>query len=644
MVKLMSEFDQLLGAHGAVINVMGNYAFVRGMIESGVEVASCYPGSPTAEMANALLSIAEKAGIYFEISTNEKVALELAATSAIVGRPSVCWMKSVGLNVASDTAVQLAYLSMPGGLVVILGDDPGHLSSQNEQDNRYYARIGYLPFLEPATPQEAKDYLKLAMKLSRKYSAPIFIRTTTRTCHQTGPVTLEATDKSSNEIKWDNQVMQRDGGYIPLPGTFPPLKRKALENIEKIRLELDNDLINRTVRIGVGHPEIRIVTYGHVFQATVSALEQLKLNAEILKLGMTHPLPRQVILEFIDSADKIFVFEELDPVIEKDIKLLCFDQGLKTKIIGKTGQPDELDLMIGEYDPTRMTQIISSLLGLETELSYREPSIPLPIRSPQLCPGCGHRTAFYAAKKAMGKDKEAFSMADIGCYSLGFLPPYRLGNLLYCMGSGAPAASALSKAFPQEPVLSFVGDSTFFHAAMPGIVNAVYNKHRQVIMVMDNGITAMTGHQPNPNSGFGAHGESPRILIDDVLRAFGVRFVERVPSYDAAKVEDALKRAFEFAHSPEGGVAVVIQDEPCALRRSRMEKRAGTLPNPLRIDLEVCKNIQNCLKKFACPAIESTDDGKVQINTDLCIGCASCVQTCPLPNKPMKRIDDFRRV
>lgn len=640
----MSEFEQLLGQTGGLINVMGNYGFVRGMIESGVKVASCYPGSPTAEMANALMAISDQAGIYFEISTNEKVALEVAATSAVVGRPSVCWMKSVGLNVASDTAVQLAYLSVPGGLVVILGDDPGHLSSQNEQDNRYYARIGYLPFLEPATPQEAKDYFKLAMQISRKHSAPVFIRTTTRTCHQTGPVTLDPLNILEDQPVWDNQAMERDGGYIPLPGTFPPMKRKALENLQKIKLELDNDLVNRTVKVGIGNQATKIITFGHTFQAVVSALEYLKTGADIMKLGLTHPLPEKTLLDFIGSSEKVYVFEELDPVIEKEVKLLCLDHGLKTRVVGKTGQTDELDLMIGEYDPTRMVGIISSHLGIDSGAVVHESSIPVPVRSPQLCPGCGHRTAFFAAKKAMGKDREAFSMADIGCYSLGFLPPYRLGNLLYCMGSGAPAASALSKAFPDEPVLSFVGDSTFFHAAMPGILNAVYNKHRQVIMVMDNGITAMTGHQPNPNSGFGARGESPRILIEDVVKAFGVKFVERVPSYDVAKVEDALRRAFEFAHSPEGGVAVVIQDEPCALRRSRMEKRAGTLPNPMSIDLKICRNIRNCLKKFACPAIEATDDGKVQINTDLCIGCASCVQTCPLPNKPMKRIDDFRRV
>lgn len=640
----MSEYDILLAEPGTEANLLGNYAFVRGMIESGVQVATCYPGSPTAEMANALLQISGKAEIYFEISTNEKVALEIAATSAIIGRPSVCWMKSVGLNVAADTAVQLSYMSMPGGLVVILGDDPGHLSSQNEQDNRYYAKLAYAPFIEPTDPQEAKDFFVRAMEVSQKYQAPVFIRATTRNCHQTGPVTFGTKRSSSVELKWDNETMRRDGGYIPLPGTFPPMKRKALTKLFQIGEEFNSLGFNKTVRLGEDEPKIRIITYGHTFQATVSALEHLGVSAEILKLGITNPFPKPDVRKFLESSKEVHVLEELDPVIENEVKVLCYELGLQTKIIGKSGLPDELELMIGEYDPTRLTLILSERLGMDPRLGSSGSSIMVPIRSPQLCPGCGHRTAFYATKKVIGKNKEAFSMADIGCYSLGFLPPYNLGNLLYCMGSGAPAASALSRAFPEEPVISFVGDSTFFHAAMPGIVNAVYNKHRQVIMIMDNGITAMTGHQPNPNSGFGAGGPAPRISIDEVLKSFGINFIERVPSYDCSKVEDALKRAFEFIRSPDGGVAAVIQEEPCALRRSRAERKKGVLANPLRIDPEVCKNIKNCLKGFSCPAIENTEDQKVFINTDLCIGCASCVQTCPLKEKPMKRIEDFKRV
>lgn len=640
----MSQYDVLLGDSNGTVTLLGNYGFVRGMIESGVRVATCYPGSPTAEMADALMGIAEKAGIYFEISTNEKVALEIAATSAIAGRPSTCWMKSVGLNVASDTAVQLAYMTMPGGLVVILGDDPGVLSSQNEQDNRYFARTAYVPFLEPSTPQESKEFFLYAMELSQKFRMPVFLRATTRTCHQTGLVEFGPKKKVETAPVWNNEAMRRGGGYIPLPGTLFPMKKKALENLRNFGREVEGSSINRVVRVGEGEPSVSFVTYGHPFQALVSALEALNVTAEVLKLGMTFPLPKRVVSDFLRDRPAVHVIEELDPVLENDIKVLCADEGLQTKILGKTGLEEEIDLLTGEYTPTRLVEILSRRLGVESPLDYEESSIVVPPRSAQLCPGCGHRTAFYGTKKAIGEGKEAFTMADIGCYSLGYLPPYSLGNLLYCMGSGAPAASAIAKAFPDEPVMSFVGDSTFFHAAMPGIVNAVYNKHRQVIMVMDNGITAMTGHQPNPNSGFSAQGDAPRISIEDVLKAFGVKFVERVPAYDCAKVEDALKRAFDFAHSPDGGVAVVIQDEPCALRRSRAELKSGTLANPLEIDLDVCRNIQQCLKSFACPAIEVGDEDRVGINTDLCIGCGTCVQTCPMTTKPMKRIEGFKRV
>ena len=557
----MSQFDLLLGEENRTEVILGNYAFVRGMIEAGVRVATCYPGSPTAEMVEALMEVGPGAGIYFEISTNEKVALEIAATSAIVNRPSVCWMKSVGLNVAADTAVQLSMMTMPGGLVVILGDDPGPLSSQNEQDNRHFIRQAYLPLLEPATAQEAKDFVVQGMELSQKLRMPVFIRSTTRTCHQTGPVRFGPVREWTGEPAWDNEIMKRDGGYIPLPATVGGLKRKALENLRKIGSEKSALGLTRTYSLGQGDPAIRIITFGHCFQAVVSALETLEAPAQILKLGLTHPLPRGQVLDFIRDLEEVHIMEELDPVLENEVRLLAHEEGLPVRIIGKRGLPDEIDLLISEYTPTRCVRILAGRLGREPPLRSIRPAIPVPARSPQLCPGCGHRTAFYAAKAALGEGKEAFSMADIGCYSLGYLPPFNLGNLLFCMGSGAPAASALSRAFPEEPVMSFVGDSTFFHAALPGIANAVYNNHRQVIMVMDNGVTAMTGHQPNPNSGRNAREETRRLSIDDILKALGVVYLKRVPAYDCAGVEAATREAFAAAKEGRGGVAVVIQEE-----------------------------------------------------------------------------------
>ncbi len=338
--------------------------------------------------------------------------------------------------------------------------------------------------------------------------------------------------------------------------------------------------------------------------------------------------------------------EELDPVLENEVKLLAHAEGLSTRIVGKMGLEDEIDLLISEYTPTRCVKILAGRLGMEPPLKSVKPAVPVPPRSPQLCPGCGHRTAFYAAKTALGEGKEAFSMADIGCYSLGYLPPFNLGNLLFCMGSGAPAASALSRAFPDEPVMSFVGDSTFFHAAMPGIANAVYNNHRQVIMVMDNGITAMTGHQPNPNSGQNAREETERLSIDNILKAMGVVYLKRVSAYDCAAVEEAAKEAFRAAKEARegrGGVAVVIQEEPSALTRSKEERKAGVLPGPMRIDSS-CRNIQRCVSQFSCPAICLDGGDKTWISPDLCIGCATCVQICPMIQKPIVRDREFKRV
>ena len=639
----MSQFDLLLGEENRTEVILGNYAFVRGMIEAGVRVATCYPGSPTAEMVEALMDVGTKAGIYFEISTNEKVALEIAATSAIVNRPSVCWMKSVGLNVAADTAVQLSMMTMPGGLVVILGDDPGPLSSQNEQDNRHFIGQAYLPLLEPATAQEAKDFVVQGMELSQKLRMPVFIRSTTRTCHQTGPVRFGPVREWTESPAWDNEIMKRDGGYIPLPATVGGLKRKALENLRKIGSEESALGLTRTYSLGQGDPAIRIITFGHCFQAVVSALETLEAPAQILKLGLTHPLPRGQVLDFIRDLEEVHIMEELDPVLENEVRLLAHEEGLPVRVVGKRGLPEEIDLTISEYTPTRCVRILAGRLGQEPPLRSIRPAIPVPARSPQLCPGCGHRTAFYAAKAALGEGKEAFSMADIGCYSLGYLPPFNLGNLLFCMGSGAPSASALSRAFPEEPVMSFVGDSTFFHAALPGIANAVYNNHRQVIMVMDNGVTAMTGHQPNPNSGRNAREETRRLSIDDILKALGVVYLKRVPAYDCAGVEAATREAFAAAKEGRGGVAVVIQEEASALTRSKEERRAGVLPGPMRIDPS-CRNIQRCVSQFACPAIGLTEEDKTWISPDLCIGCASCVQICPLIEKPIVRDREFKRV
>ncbi|MFW9992256.1 MAG: thiamine pyrophosphate-dependent enzyme [Candidatus Odinarchaeota archaeon] len=621
--------------------LLGNDAFVRGMIEAGVKVAAAYPGSPTSEMGIRLANLSES-GIYFEFSTNEKVAMEIAATASIANVPATTFLKSVGLNVASDTFVQLSMMSMPGGFVIILGDDPKPHSTQNTQDNRYFARLAYVPMIEPANAQEAKDYFVFAMEYSRKWQMPVVIRSTTRICHQTGMVEFGPVNKSKSEPHFDPNL---GGGYIPLPGNVPKLRPKTLLNLKKWEKLANEGALLREERVGDGEPQIGIIASGHAYAATKSSLRILNVSANILKLGIVYPLPMDRIIDFIQNNKTVKIVEELDPFIEEAVKAELFDRGITgIRIIGKAKEDDWLELMLSEYTSERLTEIFSKILNLPVPLEYRGPTIEIPARPPVLCPGCGHRTAFHAARIVMDKFN-GITTTDIGCYTLGALPPHEMGSLLFCMGTSVTTANGLALVMPDKPVLSFVGDSTFFHATMPGIVNAVFNKHRGVLMIMDNGITAMTGHQPNPNSGKKSKGvplppkylENEMISIDDTLKAWGVKFVKRVPAYDVAALVEALEEA--FAHKE---FAVVIQEEPCALMRSTAERRAGTLANPYYIDHEICRNIQKCVVEFSCPAIEQLE--RVTISTDLCVGCACCIQTCPMKSKPIKQMEEFKRI
>ncbi|MFX1255460.1 MAG: thiamine pyrophosphate-dependent enzyme [Promethearchaeota archaeon] len=622
--------------------LLGTDAYVRGMIEAGVRVTAAYPGSPTSEMGIRLAQIQEESGIYYEFSTNEKVAMEIATTAAIAGVPAATFLKSVGLNVASDTFVQLSMMTIPGGLVIVLGDDPGAHSSQNEQDNRYFAKLGYIPMIEPANVQEAKDYFVFAMEYSQKWRMPVVIRSTTRISHQAGWVEFGSKKEFTGEPHFDPNL---GGGYVLLPSKVHPLRRKALKNLEKWEELANSGALLKEEKVGSDESQIGIITSGHAYAATKSALRILGISANILKLGIIHPLPLNRIMEFIEKNKVVMIVEELDPFIEEQVKAILFECGVTgVKIIGKTRTGDWIDLMISEYTPQRLVEIFSRFLGVVTPLEYRESSIEIPTRAPVLCPGCGHRTALHAAKIVMDKLK-GHTSTDIGCYTLGALPPHNLGSTVFCMGTSVTSASGLALVLKNTPILALVGDSTFFHATMPGVVNAVYNKHKFVLMIMDNGITAMTGHQPNPNTGKKSRGaqlppkykDAEPISIDDTLKAWGVKFVKRVPAYDVPALVKALEEAFA-----QDEFAVVIQEEPCALMRSTAERKEGLLANPYYIDLDICRNIQKCVSDFACPAIEQKE--RVAINTDLCIGCGCCVQICPMKNNPIKQIEEFNRI
>ena len=485
--------------------VMGNTALVRAMVEAGTQVVTSYPGSPTPEIAAAIETIpVDRRPFYFEFSTNEKVATEVAYGASVNGHLSTVFFKSVGLNVAADTFVQLSLMELIGGMVVVLGDDPGANSSQNEQDNRHYAHLAYTPLLEPAGPEEVYTFYKEAARLSRQRRMPVILRLTTHVCHAKEKVRFAG--RPSVDVNREPRFSTGHGPYIPLPFSVAQLKSRALEKLEAVRRFAASSDLNR--RFDHQNGTRGIVAWGLPYLSLMDALVHVDAKPDILKLGMVHPLDVGAIVDFLKTHAEVLVLEELDDLVEKEIKARAYDLGLKTRIFGKAGPQD----WVGEYTPDKVKAILHNvwpdLLGDFRTVATQ--SI-VPERPPQMCPGCGHRSAFHAIKQVL---REAdITVADIGCHTLGYLPPYEVGELLMCMGASTGIGSGLSLFNRQRRVVVFMGDSTFFHAGLPGIVNALHNRHDITMIVMENGTTAMTGHQDHAGTGRNFNSAAAKIPI-----------------------------------------------------------------------------------------------------------------------------------
>ena len=599
--------------------VMGNTALVRAMVEAGTEVVTSYPGSPTPEIASAISTmVLEKRPFYFEFSTNEKVATEIAYGAAINGQLSTVFFKSVGLNVASDTFMQLSLMNITGGMVIILGDDPGLHSSQNEQDNRHYAIMSYTPILEPSSPQEAYEFYLKAADLAQKKQMPVILRLTTHVCHTKQKVSFSS---------WKGKIGEKEslfdpanGPYIPITGKVVPMKKRAMKNIRKITSEGISSSFTITENNFNG--QRGIITMGMPYLSLLDVLSNTEKKPDILKLGMTYPLPESDIIEFLKSHKEVKILEELDNEVEKMIKSLAFDNGLfHVKIYGKI---DDSDWM-GEYTPEKILQILSSLWPEEyTVPQSAQVESGLSPRPPQLCPGCGHRSAFHAIKKAL--KPEDIKVADIGCHTLGFLPPYNMGDIVMCMGASPAIASGLSLNKGDRNIIAFMGDSTFYHAAMPAVVNALFNNHVFTMILMENGTTAMTGHQNNPSTGKNFDEVIDKIPIRKVLEGFGVEHIFEVDAYKQNELTDIVKKALAIK-----SFSVVIARHPCMLKKTRENrKKPSFMIKHVEIDQSVCELHNDCIQDFACPSFSIRDDGKIVVNNDLCIGDGSCRQTCPV--------------
>ncbi|HEY3447637.1 MAG TPA: thiamine pyrophosphate-dependent enzyme [Myxococcales bacterium] len=618
--------DRLVDPAGWSDLVMGNWAVARAMIDSGTRVVTSYPGSPTPEIASALELVPEEKRSYrFDFAANEKVALEVAAGAALNGHPAAVFFKSVGLNVAADSLIQLPLLHLAGGLVVILGDDPGANSSQNEQDNRVFARMAYLPMFEPATPQEAYDLYREAAALARKLAMPVLLRLTTHVCHARELVTVQPC--ASAPPDWTPRFdPTTHGPYVPITRSVFPMKRRALERLESVREVAESAGCNRVLAPNGAAPvagkRLGIVSSALPAMAALEVLHDGGQPVEILKLGLSHPLPRKKIAEFLASHDEVLVLEELDRVMETEIKSLAWDSGSKAVLRARTDREE----LMGELGPQRVRALLARTWpeafspGPPTAAPAGEPdAVP---RLPQMCPGCGHRSAFHAVKAALEKD--SITVADIGCHTLGFQAPYEIGQVLLCMGHGVSTASGLSIGNPARKVVAFIGDSTLMHAGLPGILDAAAHDRDIVLVVLDNGTTAMTGHQKRLGSGEDGGAKVP---LKPLFEALGVKFLRECDAYAQAQLTAHVKEA--MAHP---GFAVVVARHPCMLKLTRDQKRKNPAyqTRPVAIDQGRCDQRHTCVAEFGCPSFVRGADGSVTVHPDLCIGDGSCLQTCPV--------------
>lgn len=563
--------------------MLGNEAIARGAWEAGVKVSSAYPGTPSTEISESLVKYED---VYAEWAPNEKVATEVAIGACISGVRSMCCMKHVGVNVASDPLYTISYGGVNGGMVLVAADDPGLYSSQNEQDTRAVARAAHVPVVEPSDSQEAKDFMKYAFELSEKYDTPVILRTTTRLSHSQGLVTLE------------DRVVPEDKPYERNPAKFVMMPGNAKGRhvyVEKRELAMAADGAAMPInRVEMGDTAIGIITCGIEYQYVKEVLP----NASVLKLGLVNPLPKQMILDFAAKVDELYIVEELDPIIEEQVRswgIACH---------GK-----EIFTVQGEYSANMLRKAI-----LHEELDLEEAQ-QVPARPPILCPGCPHRSVYSVLKK-LG----IHAAGDIGCYTLGAVAPLNVVDTTICMGASISSLHGMEKAKGKDYVkkwVAVIGDSTFMHTGVNSLMNMVYNKATGTVMILDNSTTGMTGHQDHAATGKTLKGE-PTYAIDiyNLCKTIGVANVVEVNAFDIEELERIVKE-----ETARDGVSVIITKSPCVLLKGNV------FPNKCVPIPEKCKKCGMCLRP-GCPALTKNADGTIAIDETMCNGCGLCKQLC----------------
>lgn len=591
----------------------GNEAIARGALEAGVAFATAYPGTPSSEIALQFFQISRESDLYFEYSTNEKVALEVAVGAAMCGLRTMVTMKHVGLNVAADAMMTLAYTGINGALVLVVADDPFMFSSQNEQDSRWYGKLSGLPILEPSTVAEAKEMAAYAFDLSEELKLPVILRTTTRINHSSGIVTLSPLRPRIAK----GQFEKNPSAYVCIPAVSRTLHPVLLDKIDRATAIADHSPWNRVEGHGAWGIVCNGVSYGYVSDA----IDELGVadRFRVLRVGFSHPFPESVTQKFLEGCEKVLVIEEGEPYMEEATRNCAQKFGLMLPIHGKG---DGFFSRLFEFDPMVVKRVLAAFFGLSfiPALPIETKDLPeLPARPPNLCAGCPHRATYVAVRQVFGDN--AIYPTDIGCYTLGVMPPLGIGDFLIAMGAGVGTAGGFAHATGQK-VVAFIGDSTFFHSGLSPLANAVYNNHDFTLVVLDNGTTGMTGHQPHPGVDLSPLNLFKKpISIEAAVKGLGVEKVITVNPFHHRKTVAAIREIADYR-----GVSVLIAQAPCPLY-------ARTLPGfikkrPFHVKAERCRNHELCIKKLACPAF-FVEENRVRIDAERCTGCTLCAQLCP---------------
>ncbi len=585
--------------------LMGNEAMALGAMDAGVEVVTGYPGTPSSEVLEYVAKNNFNKEIYVEWSVNEKVAVEVGAGASFGGKRSLITMKQVGLNAASDAVMNLAYIGVGAGLVILVADDPGPISSQTEQDTRVFGLFSKIPILDPSSPSEAYELMVKAFEISEKYNTPVIIRPTTRVCHS-----VESFLPKLKLEKNQTEKFKKDSRWV----IFPAASYEHHLRIEKRNPEISKEFSKVKNNILYGSGKLGILTQGVSHKYLQEILEEVsKTDYKYLKVATPYPFPEELALEFLEGLEKVLVVEELSSYLEEELLKVIGKNNLKVEVLGKGSGTMPL---AGENSVEIIEPKVYEFFGLKhNDKSIKENFGDLiPKRPPTLCAGCPHRGSFYIIKEAM-IGKETVFTGDIGCYTLGNAPPLNMVDTCLCMGAGITIAQGIKRSDEDVINFSFIGDSTFFHSGITGVINAVYNGTDLIVVVLDNGTTAMTGKQPSPSTGETMMGSfHKKISIPKILKSIGVNEVVRLDPFDTKNAIDEVKRISKLK-----GVRGIVFEAPCI-----------KLHKPIRKYMinNNCINCKICVKKLGCPALIK-GKGKIDIDLNLCYGCGICNSICP---------------